>query len=72
MGNPANESTASMWNQAFAVLKINWCAFTQDQERAKPLVSTRFYNNKWCKQLPAVLMEMLIQEVRILTHYTYS
>ena len=64
MGLGTNESTASMWNQAFQVLKVNWCAYTQDQERGKPLVSTRFYQNKWAKNLPPSMMEMFIQEVR--------
>ena len=64
MGMDVGESKGSMWIQAFKICNNNWVAFTEDQERNKPLVSTRFYTNRWAKELPATLMTMFIQEVR--------
>ena len=63
MGLNVGESKGSMWMQAFKICNNNWVAFTEDQERNKPLVATRFYTNRWAKGLPATLMSMLIQEV---------
>jgi len=63
MGLDVGESKGSMWMQAFKICNNNWVAFTEDQERNKPLVATRFYTNRWAKGLPPSLMSLLIQEV---------
>ena len=72
MGLDVKESKGSMWMQAFRICNTNWTGFTWDQERAKPLVATRFYANKWAKELPPRLMGMLIQEVGKILSFSHN
>ena len=61
-----------MWNQAYTVLNHCWTDYTMDQERTKPLVSTRFYTTMWAKRLPRNLMEMLVKEVQYIQAPSYA
>ena len=65
MGGAASQSKASMWVQVYEVVKCNWDAYVYDQGHDTPLVSARFYSNKWCKAMGEEQIQIMLDEVNL-------